>query len=783
MNNLKDIKTNYIKYFQLIVMLIVLITSFIIYNLYLYKINMEKLFLQDNIKTQEIAYNSSIEKYRLITSYIFEREINKPEVLQLLEQIQTSDDENEKRYLKGIFYQKLFPIYEHLKEQGVRQFHFHTKDNKSFLRFANPSKFGDNLEKSRKSIKYVNETENRISIFETGVFLSGFRNIFPLVYKGKKLGSVEISLTLKTMIDALEKFDERKEYLFILNKKLIESKIDEEEKYLYTTSKISSDFTIEDNNNMLLNSPLPLTEQVTKLNKEIFSDEDLKKSLLNKEHISKIIKIEDKTYNIVFSPLIGFENILEGYLISYSVTETVPGIISFFPFFILLVLFIMTILLLLLQILKNKSQELISEKNWFSNISNSITDGICVTNDEAIIVYVNPMACELLGYKENELLGQNAHYLFHYHNKNDHIFQENCSILKEINSKAIYRSEDEYFKIKNGDIIPVEISVKKISYGQKNEIITVFRDLTIRKELETKTKLLKKALESCSDSIIITDKYANIIWTNPAFEELTGFKRSEAKGKKPKELIKSNLQSKEFYKNLWDTILSKKPWKGELINKRKNNSLYHEELSITPVLDSFDEIKYFIAIKQDITDKKNKEKEIEFLAFNDFLTNLPNRKNFNDKFTQVLKSLNTQEKYVALLFLDLDKFKILNDTKGHDYGDELLKEASKRLSHSIRNSDFVARLGGDEFVIILDILPKGYEQAKEICKKISTKILENIREPFLLHDYTYSLTTSIGIYIFNNSFESMQEIVNKSDLALYEAKKNEGNRYFIYESE
>ena len=776
-------KTNYIKYFQLIVVLIVLITSFIIYNLYLYKKNMEKLFSQDNIKTQEIAYNSSIEKYRLITSYIFEKEINKPEVLQLLEKIQTSSDENEKRYLKGTFYQNLFPIYEHLKEQGVRQFHFHTKDNQSFLRFSNPSKFGDDLEKSRKSIKYVNETGNRISIFETGVFLSGFRNIFPLMYKGQKLGSVEISLTLKTMIDALERFDERKEYLFVLNKKLIESKTDEDQKYLYTTSKISSDFVIEDNNNMLLNSPLALTEEVNKLNKKIFFDREIQKSLLNKEYISKIIKLEDKTYSLLFFPLIGLEDSLEGYLISYAITETVPGIISFFPLFVLLVLFIMTILLILLQILKNKSQELISEKNWFSNISNSITEGIYVTNADAIITYVNPMACELLGYKENELLGQNAHYLFHYHNKNDYIFQEDCSIFKEINSKHIYKSEDEYFKIKNGNIIPVEISARKTSSGNKNEIITIFRDLSIRKELEVRAKLLKKALDSCSDSIIITDINANIIWANPAFENLTGFEISEIKGKKPKELVKSDLQSKEFYKNLWDTILSKKPWKGELINKRKDNSLYHEELSITPVLDSFDEIKYFIAIKQDITDKKNKEIEIEHFAFNDFLTNLPNRKNFNDKFAQVLKSLNTQEKYIALLFLDLDKFKVLNDTKGHDYGDELLKEASKRLSHSIRSSDFVARLGGDEFVIILDILPKDYEQAKEICEKISTKILENIRQPFLLHDYTYSLTTSIGIYIFNNSFESMKEIVNKSDLALYEAKKNEGNRYFIYESE
>ncbi len=781
MNNIK--KINYIKYFHLIVVLIILITSFSIYSLHIYKKNMEKLFFQDSIKTQEITYNSSIEKYRLITSYIFQKEINKPETLSLLKKILDSKDEDEKRYLKGTFYQNLFPIFEHLKEQGVRQFHFHTKDNKSFLRFTNATKFGDNLEKSRKSIKYVNETGNRISIFETGIFLSGFRNVFPLAYNGEKLGSVEISLTLKTMINALEKFDNRKEYLFILNKKILEAKIIEDQKFLYTTSRLSPNFLIEDSNNMLLNSPEHLSEQVDKLNKEIFYDSKIQKSLLEKKNISKIIKIENNTYNVVFSPLIGFENILEGYLVSYSIAKNIPDIISLFPIFVLLILFVMIILLVLLQILKNKSQELISEKNWFSSISNSLTEGIFITNFDAIITYVNPMACELLGYKENELIGQNAHYLFHFHEKNNYDHQEKCNLLKGLESDSVYKSEDEYFKIKNGTIIPVEISSKKIFSNQKNEVITIFRDLSIKKELETTTKLLKMALDSCSDSIIITDASTNIIWANPAFEKLTGFLISEVEGKKPKEFIKSDLQSKEFYKNLWDTILSKKPWKGELVNKKKDNSLYHEELSITPVLDSFNEIKYFIAIKQDITEKKNREKEIEYLAYNDFLTGLPNRKHFDDKFTQVLKSLKSQEKYIALLFLDLDKFKILNDTKGHDYGDELLKEVSKRLSKNIRSSDFVARLGGDEFVIILDLLPKDYKLAKEICEKISTKILENIREPFLLNDYTYCLSTSIGIYVFNNSFESMEEIIKKSDLALYEAKKNEGNRYFIYESE
>lgn len=771
---------NYAKYFYSIVLMIVVFAFVTIYNLYIYKLKIQESYHQNNLITQKIAFDSSIDKFRLIATYIYDKEINKQEVLEFLYKSINSKEEDDRRYYKGLFYRTLYPVFDYARKDGIRQIHFQTRDNKSFLRFHNPSKFGDDLSNIRESIKYVNDNQIRVNIFETGKVLSGFRNIFPLSYAGEHIGSVEVSLSLKLMIDSLQNLDNRKEYHFILNKDFVESKIFEQQKYLYTQSIISSDFLEEDSKSVLADSSKPFSDLAEKINKEISKNKKIQNSLKEKKSLSEILELNNKKYDVVFLPLKGINDKVEGYLISYSEANNIPTIITYFSFFVFIIIFGCFLVLILLKIIKDKTENLKDERNWFFQINNSLSEGLYVTDLNSIIKYINPIACEILGYKEDELIGKNAHYQFHHHEKNNYSQKKDCNILNKINLNEIFQSDEEYFRLKNGNLIPVEINAQKLIYNKNHQTITTFRDLTVKKELENKKNLLQTALNFCSDSIIITDENANVEWANPAFEKLTGYKLEEIEGKKPKEFIKSGLQSQDFYEQMWDTLLSKNPWKGELINKRKDNSLYHEELSITPVLGLRNQIKHFIAVKQDITDKKYKEKEVEYFAFYDYLTNLPNRRMFNEHFKKILESFSKDKKRIAVLFLDLDKFKLLNDLKGHAYGDELLKEFSSRLTKVIRNIDFVARLGGDEFVIILDNLPIDYLEAKIICEKISFKILNLIREPFLLKDFEYVTSTSIGIYVLDNALESLEDIVKKSDMALYEAKKRGRNTYYIF---
>ena len=774
-------KTNisFSKYFYLIIISIVIFTKIALYNLYVYKTKIEEAYYANSIISQKIAYDSTIDKFSLISKYIFDKEINKKEILEVLDKAINSKDEKEKVYYKAQFYRGLNPTFQYMKNDGIRQLHFQTPDNKSFLRFNSPSRFGDDLSNERPSMKYVNEKKVPISLFETGKILSGFRNVFPVFYDETYLGVVEISLTLKSMIDSLEKLDNRKEYHFILNKKLIESKIFEYQKYIYTDSVISGDFVEEDANAILPDSPKSTSSTVKEINKKISNDNKIQESLRNREFISHIVEVGNQKYNVVFLPLIGMNDTLEGYLLSYSKADDIPSFIVFFPYLVLIVVLGTLLVLVLLKVIKDKTEELSYEKNWLNQINDSLYEGLYVTDKNSNIEYINPMACEILGYKKEELIGKNAHYLFHYHDKNNHLKQEECTILKGILTNGRFNNEDEYFKIKNGKLIPVEIFAQKLSDDKKEYIVTTFRDLTLKKELESRQNMLKVALTSCSDSIVITDKKANVLWANPAFEDLTGYKLTEIEGKNHREFIKSGLQSSEFYNEMWKTISNKQPWKNELVNRRKDGALYYEELSITPILDYKNNIEYFIAVKQDITEKKDKEKENEYFANYDFLTNLPNRRMFDSHFKEVLDSFDEHKKNVAILFLDLDKFKILNDTKGHDYGDMLLKEFSSRLKKSIRNIDFVARLGGDEFVIILDNLPIDISEAVKICEKIASKILEITREKFILNDYEYNTTTSIGIHVFDSFDESVENIIKKSDEALYNAKENGRGRYFV----
>ena len=209
--------------------------------------------------------------------------------------------------------------------------------------------------------------------------------------------------------------------------------------------------------------------------------------------------------------------------------------------------------------------------------------------------------------------------------------------------------------------------------------------------------------------------------------------------------------------------------------------MYYEDLSITPVLNAQKEIQNFIAIMQDITDRKEKEKNIEHLAYYDYLTNLPNRRLFSEHLAQIIRSRQRFTNHAALLLLDLDKFKQLNDTLGHDYGDMLLIEVSVRLERTIRAKDIVARLGGDEFAIILDHLPENEDEAKEICEGIVKKLLGTLREEFYLKDKIYGASASIGIALINNTENTIEGTLKKADVALYEAKARGRDTFCFYE--
>lgn len=304
-------------------------------------------------------------------------------------------------------------------------------------------------------------------------------------------------------------------------------------------------------------------------------------------------------------------------------------------------------------------------------------------------------------------------------------------------------------------------------------------------ELNERLRLKSTALNSSANAMIIANADGIIEWVNPAFSRLSGYEPEEALGQNPKALVHSGKQDQFFYKQLWETILAGKAWHGELINRRKDGTLYNEEMTITPVTNDQGVITNFIALKQDITERKMTEAQIHNLAFYDALTTLPNRRLLDDRLSQAMAAGKRNNRYAALIFLDLDNFKPLNDTHGHVAGDLLLIEVAKRLKSCVREMDTVARFGGDEFVVLLSELTEDRAESAVQAGVIAEKIRSTLSAPYQLNlpqdniaeprTVEHHCTSSIGVALFIGQETSAEDALKRADLGMYQAKQGGRN--------
>ncbi len=306
------------------------------------------------------------------------------------------------------------------------------------------------------------------------------------------------------------------------------------------------------------------------------------------------------------------------------------------------------------------------------------------------------------------------------------------------------------------------------------------QDITERKLAEEKLRISSIAFET-QEAIIVTDADAKIISVNHSFEKLTGYSASEAIGKNPK-ILQSGRNDAEFYRSMWYSLRENGSWSGEMWDKRKDGSFYPKWLTITAVRNEAGQITHYVAIFMDISERKRAEEEIHRLAFYDTLTQLPNRRLLMDRLDQALAASQRSGSHGALMFMDLDNFKTLNDTQGHDIGDLLLIEVSARLKHCVRESDTVARLGGDEFVVILQELGESAIHSANQAETVAEKIVSTLGEPYLLNNYEHHSGVSIGVCLFHGRDAKLEELLKRADTAMYQAKQGGRNMVRFFES-
>lgn len=394
-------------------------------------------------------------------------------------------------------------------------------------------------------------------------------------------------------------------------------------------------------------------------------------------------------------------------------------------------------------------------------------EGIIGMNTHGLCTLVNSVALRLLGYETaTQLLGQSIHQQIHHSHANGtpHAVSD-CALFDTLRTGCTIHDDTDIFWRPDGSHFPVEYRCHPLysEAGLQGAVIT-FSDISARKAIEAQLRTLSNAVEHSPAAAVITNTKGTIEYVNPHFVAMTGYNPQEVIGKNPR-IWQSGLTSLATYQEMWASITAGNSWQGELQNKTRDGRLFWESVRISPIKDEAGTITHFVAVKEDISQRKAEEAIIWRQANFDALTGLPNRKLLANRLEQALALTKRNLGQLALLYIDLDGFKQVNDTLGHAMGDLLLKEAARRMQDCLRESDTLARLGGDEFIILLPMV--------EGCRDseiVAAKLLQTVEEPFDLNGNQGLISASIGIAFYPEDAQDAESLISLADEAMYQAK-------------
>ena len=410
------------------------------------------------------------------------------------------------------------------------------------------------------------------------------------------------------------------------------------------------------------------------------------------------------------------------------------------------------------------------------------TSAVMIVDERQNVVWVNDAFTRITGYSLHEALGRRPSRLLQSDRTDTTAvarIRAAVDVGQGVRAQVLSRKKD------GTDIwFDLDIQPLRDENGVLTGFVDVASDITERKHAQVEQRIAAIAFESI-DAIAITDANQVILKVNSAFERITGYSAAEAIGQVTGRLLRSGVQDAEFYAALWQDLERDRHWQGEIWNRRKSGEIYPEWLSITAIDDDEGKATNYVAVFADITQKKRADEQIRKLAFYDPLTELPNRRLLHDRLMQIMAFSARHQRRGALLFIDLDHFKDLNDTRGHEVGDLLLTEVARRLRDSVRASDTVARLGGDEFVVVLPDLESSPDetaaQAATRAQMIAEKIRLAISRPYLLNGWPHLGSCSIGVCLFQGHEATVDELLKRADTAMYDAKGSGCNTIRVFD--
>jgi len=381
----------------------------------------------------------------------------------------------------------------------------------------------------------------------------------------------------------------------------------------------------------------------------------------------------------------------------------------------------------------------------------------------------------LTGYQRDQLIGKNDYDFFpreqaeFFIAKDREVLAKNSELV--IGEESITRADGTTRLLKTVKLpIPDE-------QGKPKYLLGISEDITDRKRAEEQLRIAARAFENTADGVIIYDAQRRIISVNKSFTTITGYEEQEVVGK-PAEFLRPAKQDDAFYRDLDSVVDEKGRWQGEMVRRRKNGEVYPALCSVSAVKDDKGAVTNYVTVFNDISSFKEYEAKLEFIAHHDSLTGLPNRALFQERFRQALVRARRHKATLAVLFIDLDEFKTINDSLGHHVGDELLQVVATRLQECVRESDVVARLGGDEFTVLLDELKRSQDAAR-----VAEKILEALAKPYSARGHELSTSASIGVSCYPEDGADVETLLKNADAAMYQAKGHGRNNCQFFSAE